>query len=357
MNLFYLIAAATVSAKCVTDPKNPLYAATCKMYADNKAVCERFVMYGQCIWEDKPSPSLRTTIEPSPIKPTHGIRTTTTSTEEPVPPTRRVRTTTTTTEPTEEPTEPTEKPTEGPTSDPAVVVELTGNYDLEPCSYSAKPRQGVDISSNFKKYPNPFVWPDGRDATHNPANAGVTLISQGRQAKCNWDISNPTPEGKVPFLWTAENEQCILNGNFGPMNSTHTTCTNGDSYPEYFTPEMIEKWANATNYADNSVWPPTGRMVKVKGIPGEGDKEVEVAIGAGHGVLASPCGGVALVKNIQNDSTNYAFIMRTGTIAWSYEISSPARYHLATDNSGGTCYIPDVAIMDEADVLKIMDQL
>jgi len=222
-------------------------------------------------------------------------------------------------------------------------IGLVGPYVLEPCTIdvSKAPTPGLDISDNFANFPNPFAF------YTSPDHPGVTLPGPDRQAKCNWTIG--TPSGvEVPFVWNAKDEQCILNGVY---------TSNYDPKPEV----CVTGETNVMSLEDREIWSASvGKSVMVSGIPGESEA-VEVVIGVGHGPLDVPCGGVALVQNVSlvdgESVTAYAAVSRIGTRAWSYEISEAAAIHLARDNRGGTCYIPNVDMMTDEDIQNILKQL
>lgn len=218
-------------------------------------------------------------------------------------------------------------------------IKLQQSYEFQKCNIDVQNNSSLDISDKYNDFPNPFEF------YTNPKYPGVTLPGPDRQKHCNWTINTPT-QGETRFTWNSQQEQCILNGQYGYFDPNKDTCSTDEtsimSHPDR------EKWyAAAIN----------GKIVTLDNIPGAKGPQ-QIMIGFGHGVLNSPCGGVALVKNETPDGQiKYAAILQVGTRAWSFEISNPANTYLANDNYGGTCYIPEVFILSNSDVDSIIKQL
>ena len=220
------------------------------------------------------------------------------------------------------------------------TVGLSGNYKFQQCTINVKNHTSLDISDHYEDYNNPFAF------FTDPAHPGVTLPGPQRQNKCHWTIKSPK-SGEISFTWNSKNEQCILNGAYGySATSSNPVCSTGEK--STLSKQDWDAWINASK---------NGKKVLLSNIPGT-DQPQEVSLGFGHGVLNSPCGGITLVKNIDNQGkAHYAAIMQTGARAWSYEISQPASNELASDNYGGTCYIPKVTMLDNEDVQQIISQI
>jgi len=237
---------------------------------------------------------------------------------------------------------PTQAPKPPTDETPVVGVPggLVGPYNLTPCTVDVSQGevQGLDISDVYVNYPNPFEF-------YTSANdPGVTLPGPDRASKCHWTTGTPAA-GEVPFTWNSMAEQCILNGVYTSIYPYEKdTCVTGEK--------------NVMPYEDRKIWSESvGKSVMLT-VPGE-SSPVEVVIGVGHGPLNGACGAVSLVQNTSktysgDTVTTYAAVARIGTRAWSYEISEAAAIHLAVDNRGGTCYIPNVAMMTDADVQTIL---
>ncbi len=228
-------------------------------------------------------------------------------------------------------------------SNPISLDITSGNYQFQPCTVDVPNQPTLDISDYFesvtdyngvyrKGYSDPFEF-----YTDNVNAPGVTLPGPSRQAHCSWKVG-------TNFTWNSQSEQCILNGTFGNSDTKPTKCTMNDN-AMITDNSQIAKWTNSN-----------GQTIMITGIPGEAGP-VPVTIGFGHGVLNSTCGGVALVKNTDSSGTHYAAIMQVDARAWSFEISQPASTNLASDNYGGTCYIPEVTLLKPEDVQNILSQL
>jgi hypothetical protein len=220
------------------------------------------------------------------------------------------------------------------------TIDLSGNYQFQKCTVNVINRTSLDISDYYEDYNDPFAF------FTNSAHPGVTLPGPQRQNNCHWTVKLPK-SGEIPFTWNSKNEQCILNGAYGySATSTNPVCSTGEK--SVLKKQDWDAWISASKI---------GKKVLLSSIPGTNTPQ-EVSIGFGHGVLNSPCGGITLVKNIDNQGkAHYAAVMQTGTRAWSYEISQPASNELANDNYGGTCYIPKVTMLDNDDVQQIMSQI
>jgi len=234
------------------------------------------------------------------------------------------------------------------------------------------PGEGIDISDNYNNWPNPFL------PNFTPAK-GVTLPGLDRSNKCNWSVVNAASKavdtGKTPFIWGPTTEQSILNGTFGnpnvqAANDKPYICSTGGAVT-HITNSDVSIWEKSYNGA--SVLQPQITFTDFQGKI----QTVNVTLGFGHGVgyydsksettINLECGQVALVRQCKdqnevytkNDCGNFEYIavMRTGAIAWSYEITQPASTKLAGDNYGGTCYIPQAVLLPDSNVKDIVSQL
>ena len=198
---------------------------------------------------------------------------------------------------------------------------------LKPCNDANDPMNqgddcvGTDISNNYAVYPDPFAF------YTSPDHPGVTLPGPERGEKCHWQVDKNFP-------WSANAETCILNGTYWNTGNCSTGTKKIDT-------DVLAAWTKAAQ---------DGKTIQVKLPDGT---VISAMLGFGHGVLDGACGDITLVK--QGD--NYALVMQNGARAWSYEISSPASTHLAPDNYGNTCYIPDVALLDAASRKAVLDSL
>lgn len=311
MSTFALLAAMVNAApSCQVKADMKAFEAYCSSYLGDEKMCKAFSMY--CDWkEGHPDPNPT----PAPPVPTAGPK------PAPQPHPTAAPTTSTTS-------------AEGPVPSPGEVVDLS-NYNFQPCVIQTDGNDYADVdkADHFANYPDPFAfYTNNKEEDH-----GVTLVGPSRQKTCGW------VQGEN-FTWTADEEQCILNGGYWNFPSTNGATAHGSTgNPMVMSVDNLKKWNAAIN-----------QFVKVR-IADEADP-VDMAIGYGHGVLKCRPGDVALVRNLQRDGTtyHYAAILMVGTRAWSYEISPPASHHLAQDNNGGTCYIPDVAQMTREDALKVI---
>lgn len=218
------------------------------------------------------------------------------------------------------------------TSDDFSLNISNEGYQFQQCTLDVTNKNTLDISDYYENFNNPFAF------YTNPNYPGVTLPGPSLGASCGWTVGRN-------FTWNSQNEQCILNGTFGNSSNPPTQCTITDG-------AVITDNSLITRWTYNN-----GKTIMITGIPGESGP-VPVTIGFGHGVLTSTCGGVALVKNIDaQGNVNYAAVMQVDARAWSFEISQPASTNLASDNYGGTCYIPQVFLLSQADVLNVLSQL
>jgi hypothetical protein len=241
------------------------------------------------------------------------------------------------------------------------------------------PGEGIDPSNNYNNWPNPFLQ------NFTPA-AGVTLPGLARSETCSWRVVKNASDsvivdaGITPFIWGPITEQSVLNGPFGnPIPLPPPGAPDGDAY------QCANGGAGAANIrnSDVKVWQASyesGSVIKpqITFTDSEGTQQtVDVTLGFGHGVgyydPASKatknlgCGQVALVRQCQDqggfytndncESFEYIAVMRTGTIAWSYEITPPASIALAANNYGDTCYIPQTALLPDSNVNDILTQL
>ncbi len=212
----------------------------------------------------------------------------------------------------------------------STIVPITLTQNFTACTLSVSPfsHQGIDISDNYANFNNPFAF------YTNPQYPGVTLPGPQRAAHCNW-VQTKTNTTK-PFLWNAQNEQCILNGAYGYFNGNQ--CSTGGTIPQ-----DLSDWVNAAK---------AGKTVAINlSTPDGTSKQVQVMLAYGHGVLNSHCGDVTLVKQ----GNNYVAVLQVGARAWSYEISQPANTHLDPSNVGGTCLIPQVSALNHDQASSILE--
>lgn len=233
-----------------------------------------------------------------------------------------------------------------------VTVNLSS--PMQPCTIHLDPQWqpggGIDPADNFNthfdkgkvsSYPNGTTgFPDPGAFFTNSDYPGVTLPGPDRMKNCKWTV------GKN-FTWNAQQEQCLLNGPYwSHPTADNLQCTSGAKFNSQLMP-----WINAVVTATDKP-----RMIMMTlNIPGEGTKTVPVALGFGHGVLGTTCGGVSLVEY----NGKYAAIMQTGMRAWSFEISSPTNSYLDANNTSGahSCMIPKVYQLSDEDVQAILSTL
>lgn len=200
----------------------------------------------------------------------------------------------------------------------SIAITLKGSLTpctIKPCNDAGNSGNtgectGIDISNNYAIYPNPFKF------FTSPEHPGVTLPGSDRAKKCNWTVG-------TNFIWNGSAEACILNGAYGNIEQ----CSTGHDIDK----ALLEKWASLAQ---------AGRTLNVTLPDG---KSISAMLGFGHGVQDGICGDIALIE--QGDQ--YVLLLQNGARAWSLEISQPANTHLASDNNGGTCYIPNVAMLDD----------
>lgn len=180
---------------------------------------------------------------------------------------------------------------------------------------------GCDIADNATKFPDPCAW------YTNPAYPGVTLVGPNRCKKCNWKANKN-------FVWTTQENQCILNGGGYPMNKGSYPACSMDRYikDKASYDETTKKWIN---YAFTSAVPTKVSYTTAYIVTVNGHK---AAMSIGHGALNGLCGSCFLVQ--QGDK--YAVQLQVDVRAWSFEMTTGAALWLAADNEGGTCYIPEV---------------
>lgn len=188
---------------------------------------------------------------------------------------------------------------------------------------------GADIADNANLYPDPFAfYTDDR-------YPGVTLIGPTRGQKCGWTV------GKN-FVWDPDWNTCILNGQGYPIDMLYLHCSNNkySTNETDFTDRVHKFQAYAINNGKQHV-NDDGSIAYLTTFTLDGEK-IEAAFSVGHGVLSGLCGDCFVVKQ----DSRYVALFQTDVRAWSLELSAGANTYLASDNYGGTCYIPDVKKVD-----------
>jgi hypothetical protein len=190
---------------------------------------------------------------------------------------------------------------------------------------------GADIADNADSFPDPFVW------YTNPSYPGVTLPGPTRATKCAWKVG-------TNFVWDLFSNQCILNGAGYPMTET-VYCSNGlysvNVNPTSFAALYKSWYTLAMTKAQQIYQPASGAIAYVVNLTISG-QPVQAAMSIGHGVLAGLCGDCFLIRQ----GNQYVAQLQTDVRAWSLEVSAGANSWLASDNVGGTCYVPDVQRID-----------
>lgn len=204
-----------------------------------------------------------------------------------------------------------------------VFILLTLTNSLQDCIISTN-IPGADIADDAREFPNPFEW------YTNPSHPGVTLPGPESLKKCNWKL------GKN-FIWTEKENTCILNGQGYPLEN-EARCGN-ELYRE--NKEKFVLTYNAFRdhaYTKAIATPlPDGSTAYITELNFQG-KKIQAAMSVGHGMLDGLCGDCFVIKN----EDKYVFHLQTGVRAWSLEITGGASTWIASDNYGGTCYVPQV---------------
>ena len=236
-------------------------------------------------------------------------------------------------------------------------VTITLSKAMAPCTIKLEkvwtPGHAIDPADNYNTHLPPqagTAHPQGTIGFPNPDEfftnsnkyPGVTLPGPDRMKSCQWKVG-------TNFTWDAQQEQCVLNGPYwSHPTMNNLQCTSGAKFNSQLMP-----WIDAVVATAGKAEPPIIKMTLT--IPGEGSKTVPVALGFGHGVLGTTCGGVSLVEY----NGEYAAIMQTGMRAWSFEISTPTSTYLDPHNTSGSdsCMIPKVYQLSDADVKQILGVL
>lgn len=233
-------------------------------------------------------------------------------------------TTTTTTAPTTTTTAPTTTTTTTSPTSPAANNGVSLSGDWKACVLATN-IPGADIADNAALYPDPFAF------YTDPEHHGVTLIGPARGSKCGWKVG-------TNFVWDLDWNTCILNGQGYPIDMQYLHCSNN----KYATNEQdfldrVHKFQDYALQKGKQFVNPDQSVAYLTTFTLDGEK-IEAAMSVGHGVLSGLCGDCFVVKQ----DGRYVALFQTDVRAWSLELSGGAHTYLASDNYGGTCYIPDV---------------
>jgi len=204
----------------------------------------------------------------------------------------------------------------------------------EPCFLSTS-TPGMDIADNATQFPNPFLW------FTNTSHPGVTLPGPYIQNMCGWAATG------TAFQWTTSQNTCFLNGQGYPLSGSprcinQKYATNASDFQRIVTKFMyaVTNLAKPVVNSDRST-----AYVASFSINGTA---YQAAMSIGHGMLSGLCGNCFLIRN----AGQYVLQLQTDVRAWSLELSGGANVWLASNNYGGTCYIPDVLQISCDDALN-----
>ena len=209
------------------------------------------------------------------------------------------------------------------------------SHPIQPCVLTTT-TEGADIADDASKFPNPFAW------YTNPSFPGVTLPGPSMKTKCNWKLG-------YNFQWDSSKNTCILNGQGYPLEGT-PQCNNGLFAKNAADFNRVStKFIRLSREKGKQVKNEDSSIAYVGHFNYQGNS-LDAAMSIGHGVLSGLCGNCFLIRK----DNKYVFQMQTDVRAWSLELSGGANVWLASDNYGGTCYVPEVVAVDCDEMMDSM---